>query len=79
MGKVQEAIDDGYLLVIIIKKCCINKDLCILLGFDYFDEGASIYLWHHSLTLVVGTVSIMLTDGAKQAGLVVVIGQSRIQ
>ena len=29
--------------------------------------------------LVVGTTSVMLTDGAKQAGLVVIISQSRIQ
>ena len=66
-------------LVIIIKKCCINKDSCILLGFDYFDIGISIYLWCRSLILVVGTTSVMLMDSTKQAGLVVVTSQSRIQ
>ena len=77
--KVQEAISNGYWLVIIIKKCCISKDLCILLGFDYFDEVGSIYLWRCSLMLVDGTASVMLMDGAKQVGLVVVISQSHIQ
>ena len=66
-------------LVINIKKYCISKDFCILLGFGYFDVGISIYLWQHPLTLVVGTSSVILMNGAKQAGLVVVIGQSRIQ
>ena len=61
------------------QKCCINKDFCILLGFGYFDIGISIYLWWRPLTLVVGTAFVMLMNGAKQAGLVVVIGQSRIQ
>ena len=42
-------------------------------------RNKSIYLWRRSLTLVVGTVSFMLMDGAKQVGLVVVIGQSHIQ
>ena len=37
-----------------------------MLGFDYFDVGISIYLWYHSLMLVVGTASIILTDGTKQ-------------
>ena len=59
--------------------CCINKVLCILLGFDYFDISISIYLWRCLLLLVVGTASVMLMDAAKQAELVVVIGQSRIQ
>ena len=72
--KIQEAIGDGYCLIIINKKCCINKDCGILLGFDYFDVGVNIYLWRRSLTLVVGTASVMLTDSVKQAGLVVVIG-----
>ena len=79
MWKVQKTIDDGYWLVIIIKKYCINKDFCILLGFDYFDVGISIYLWHRPLTLVVGTAFVTLTDGTKQARLVVVIGKSCIQ
>ena len=61
-----------------MKKCCINKDFCILLGFDFFDVSISIYLWHCLLMLVVGTTSVMLMDGTKQAGLVVVIGQSHI-
>ena len=76
---MQEAIDNGYWLVKIIKKGCINKDFCILLGFDYFDVGVSIYPWRRLLMLIVDTASIMLIDGAKQAGLVAVIGQSRIQ
>ena len=61
------------------QKYCIIKDFCILLGFGYFDVGISIYLWRHLLTLVIGTAFVMLTNGAKQAGLVVVIGQSHIQ
>ena len=52
----------------------LYKLFCILLGFDYFDEGVSIYLWHRLLMLIVGTTSIILMDGTKQAGLVVIIG-----
>ena len=63
--KVQEDINNGYCLVIIIKECCINKDLCILFGFDYFDESISIYLWCHLLMLVIGTSSVMLMDSTK--------------
>ena len=40
------------------------------MDFDYFDISISIYLWHYLLTLVVGTVSLTLADGTKQAGLV---------
>ena len=54
-------------------------DFYILLGFSYFNIDTSIYLWHHPFTLVIGTASVMLMNGAKQAGLVVVIGQSHIQ
>ena len=77
--KVRKTIGDGFWLVVIIKKYCINKYIYILFGFDYFDIDISIYFWHRSLILVIGTASIMLMDGAKQAKLVVVIGQSRIQ
>ena len=76
--KVWKNIGNGYWLVIIIKKYCKSKDFYILFGFDYFDVGVSICLWRRLLTLVVGTVSAMLADGAKQAGLVIVISQSRI-
>ena len=76
--KVQEAINNGYWLVTIIKKICINRDFYILVGFDCFDIGVTIYLCRHSLMLVVGTASVILMDGAKQAGLVVVISQSHI-
>ena len=79
MRKVQKTINNGFWLEMTIKKYCINKDFWILLGFDYFDVGISIYNWHCSLTLVVGTASVMLMDGIKQAGLVVVIGQSCIK
>ena len=75
---MRKTIDDGYWLVINIKKCFINKDLCILLGFDYFDIGISIYFWRHLLMPVVGTAFVTLTNGAKQAGLVVAISQSHI-
>ena len=40
------------------------------MDFDYFDVSISIYLWCHLLMLVVGTISLTLADGAKQAGLV---------
>ena len=40
------------------------------MGFDYFDISVSIYLWHRLLMLVVGTTSLTLVDGAKQAKLV---------
>ena len=76
---MQKTINDDYLLVIIIRKYCINKGFCFLLGFDYFEEGVSICLWCHLLTIVVGTTFVTLTDSAKQARLVVFIGQSSIQ
>ena len=76
---MQKTIDDGYRLVINIKKCFINKDFCILLGFGCFDIGISIYLWCHPLILVVGTTSVTLTNGIKQAGMMVIIGQNFIQ
>ena len=68
--KVWKAIDDGYWLVIIFKFCCIKRVFCIWLDFDYFDVSISNYLWHHLLALVVSTASLILADGAKQAGLV---------
>ena len=42
--KVRKTINDDYLLEIITKKYCKNKNFCILLGFDYFKEGVSICL-----------------------------------
>ena len=52
---------------------------CILFGFDYFDVDISIYLWHRSLTLVIGTASVTLMDSTKQGGIVAVINQIHIQ
>ena len=68
--KVQKTIEDSYCLVIIIKIYCINKVICILLGFDYFNSGISSYIWRCLLTLIVSTTSIILVDSAKQTGLV---------
>ena len=44
--------------------------LLYLIGFDYFDASIRIYLWRCLLTFVIGTASLTLVDGAKQAGLV---------
>ena len=68
--KVQKTIDNGYWLLMIIKFGCINKVFCILLGFYCPDIGFSIYLWCRRLMFIVGTASVTLVDGAKQAGLV---------
>ena len=51
----------------------------MLLAFEGQGGNISIYLWHRSLMLVVGTASVMLIHSAKQAGMAIVINQSRIQ
>ena len=71
-GKSLKSVKDHRCWLLIEKNYqfyYINKVFfCILLGFDYFEIGISIYLWHRRLTLVVCTAPVTLVDGAKQAG-----------